>query len=97
MALRPGMQKDRDEVIHELVNIQYSRNDMDFQRGTFRVKGDVVDILPISTFEDGIRVEFFGDEIDRIVEFDPLTGEIKRNLSFACIFPCSERVPGMCP
>jgi len=92
MAIRPGMQKDRDEVIHELVNIQYSRNDMDFQRGTFRVKGDVVDILPISTFEDGIRVEFFGDEIDRIVEFDPLTGEIKRNLSFACIFPASHYV-----
>lgn len=94
MALRPGMQKDRDEVIHQLVDIQYSRNDMDFARGTFRVKGDVVDILPASTFEDGIRVEFFGDEIDRIVEFDPLTGEIKRSLSFACIFPASHYVVG---
>lgn len=92
LGLRPGMQKDRDEVIHQLVDIQYTRNDMDFQRGTFRVKGDVLDILPVSTFEDGIRIEFFGDEIDRIVEFDPLTGEIKRSLSFACIFPASHYV-----
>ncbi|MDO5126745.1 MAG: excinuclease ABC subunit UvrB [Eubacteriales bacterium] len=92
MSLRPGMQKDRDEVIRQLVDIQYSRNDMDFARGTFRVKGDVVDVLPVSTFENGIRIEFFGDEIDRIVEFDPLTGEIRRNLSFACIFPASHYV-----
>ncbi|MBO5509376.1 MAG: DEAD/DEAH box helicase family protein, partial [Lachnospiraceae bacterium] len=82
LSLRVGMQKDRDEVIRQLVDIQYSRNDMDFARGTFRVKGDVLDILPVSTFEDAIRVEFFGDEIDRIVEFDPLTGEIKRSLTF---------------
>lgn len=92
MALRPGMTKDRDEVIRQLVDIQYTRNEMDFTRGTFRVKGDVVDVLPVSTFEDGLRIEFFGDEIDRIVEFDPLTGEIKRNLSFACIFPASHYV-----
>ena len=92
MSLRPGMKKDRDEVIHQLVDIQYTRNDMDFSRGCFRVKGDVVDVLPASTFEDGLRIEFFGDEIDRIVEFDPLTGEIKRSLSFACIFPASHYV-----
>ncbi|MBP3620435.1 MAG: excinuclease ABC subunit UvrB, partial [Lachnospiraceae bacterium] len=92
MSLRPGMQKDRDEVIRQLVDIQYTRNEMDFSRGTFRVKGDVIDILPVSTFEDGLRIEFFGDEIDRIVEFDPLTGEIKRSLNFACIFPASHYV-----
>ena len=92
LSLRPGMEKDRDELIRQLIDIQYTRNEMDFSRGTFRVKGDVVDILPVSTFEDGIRIEFFGDEIDRIVEFDPLTGEIKRSLSFACIFPASHYV-----
>ena len=92
MSLRPGMQKDRDEVIRQLVDIQYSRNDMDFSRGTFRVKGDTVDVLPVSTFENGLRIEFFGDEIDRLVEFDPLTGEIKRSLNFACIFPASHYV-----
>ena len=92
LSLRPGMSKDRDQLIHELVDIQYTRNDMDFSRGTFRVKGDVVDILPVSTFEDGVRVEFFGDEIDRITEFDPLTGEVKRALSFVAIFPASHYV-----
>lgn len=92
ISLRPGMEKDRDELIRQLIDIQYTRNEMDFARGTFRVKGDIVDILPVSTFEDGIRIEFFGDEIDRIVEFDPLTGEIKRALSFACIFPASHYV-----
>ena len=92
LSLRPGMIKDRDEVIRQLIDIQYTRNDMDFQRGTFRVKGDVLDILPVSTFEAGVRVEFFGDEIDRIVEFDPLTGEIKRTLNFTCIFPASHYV-----
>ncbi len=92
LSLRPGMNKDRDQLIHELVDIQYTRNDMDFSRGTFRVKGDVVDILPVSTFEDGVRVEFFGDEIDRITEFDPLTGEVKRALSFVAIFPASHYV-----
>ena len=92
VSIRPGMNIDRDELIRKLVDIQYNRNDMDFSRGCFRVKGDVVDILPVSTFEDGLRVEFFGDEIDRIVEFDPLTGEIKKSLSFACIFPASHYV-----
>jgi excinuclease ABC subunit B len=92
LSLRVGMQKDRDEIIHKLVDIQYMRNDMDFTRGTFRVKGDVIDILPVSTFEDAVRIEFFGDEIDRIVEFDPLTGEIKRSLTFTCIFPASHYV-----
>ncbi len=92
LSLRPGMNKDRDQLIHELVDIQYTRNDMDFSRGTFRMKGDVVDILPVSTFEDGVRVEFFGDEIDRITEFDPLTGEVKRALSFVAIFPASHYV-----
>ncbi|MCM1273035.1 MAG: excinuclease ABC subunit UvrB [Clostridium sp.] len=92
LSLRPGMSKDRDEVIRQLVDIQYTRNEMDFSRGCFRVKGDVVDVLPVSTFEDGIRIEFFGDEIDRLVEFDPLTGEIKRTLNFACIFPASHYV-----
>ncbi|MBR4514822.1 MAG: excinuclease ABC subunit UvrB [Lachnospiraceae bacterium] len=92
LSLRPGMNKDRDQLIHELVDIQYTRNDMDFSRGTFRVKGDVVDILPVSTFENGVRVEFFGDEIDRITEFDPITGEVKRALSFVAIFPASHYV-----
>ena len=94
ISLRPGMNKDRDDVIRELVDIQYTRNDMDFTRGTFRVKGDVLDVLPASTFEAGLRIEFFGDEIDRIVEFDPLTGEIKKSLAFACIFPASHYVVG---
>lgn len=92
LSLRPGMTKDRDEVIRQLVDIQYTRNEMDFSRGCFRVKGDVVDVLPASTFEAGIRIEFFGDEIDRLVEFDPLTGEIRRTLNFACIFPASHYV-----
>ncbi len=89
LSLRVGMVKDRDEVIDQLINIQYIRNELDFKRGTFRVKGDVLEIVPISTFEDAVRVEFFGDEIDRIVEFDILTGEIKRALSFVAIFPAS--------
>ena len=89
LSLRVGMIKDRDMVIDELTDIQYVRNDMDFHRGTFRVHGDVLEILPVSTFEDAVRVEFFGDEIDRICEFDPLTGEIRRSLNFTCIFPAS--------
>lgn len=92
ISLRPGMNKDRDDVIRELINIQYIRNDMDFKRGTFRVKGDVLEIIPVSTFEDAVRIEFFGDEIDRITEFDPLTGEIHRSLNFTCIFPASHYV-----
>lgn len=92
ISLRPGMDKDRDEVIRQLIDIQYERNDMDFKRGTFRVRGDVLEIVPVSTFENGIRVEFFGDEIDRITEFDVLTGEIKRSMSFVAIFPASHYV-----
>ena len=94
LSLRVGMEKDRDMVIDRLTEIQYERNDMDFHRGTFRVKGDVLEIIPVSTFEDAIRIEFFGDEIDRIAEFDPLTGEIKRSLNFTCIFPASHYVVG---
>lgn len=92
ISLRPGMDKDRDEVIRQLIDIQYERNDMDFKRGTFRVRGDVLEIVPVSTFENGIRVEFFGDEIDRITEFDVLTGEIKRSMNFVAIFPASHYV-----
>ena len=94
ISLRPGMNKDRDEVIRELIEIQYERNEMDFKRGSFRVKGDVLEIIPVSTFDDAIRVDFFGDEIDRIVEFDVLTGDIKRTLNFTCIFPASHYVVG---
>ena len=92
LSFRVGMTRDRDDVIRDLINIQYDRNDMDFKRGTFRVKGDVLEILPVSTFENAIRVEFFGDEIDRIVEFDPLTGEIHKSLNYTCIFPASHYV-----
>ncbi len=92
LSLRPGMTLDRDELIGRLVDMQYSRNDMDFKRSTFRVKGDVVDIIPSNTNEAAIRIEFFGDEIDRLSEFDPLTGEVKRNVSFSCIFPASHYV-----
>ena len=92
ISLRPGMEKDRDQVIHELIDIQYERHDLDFQRGTFRVRGDVLEIVPVSTFENGIRIEFFGDEIDRISEFDILTGEVHRSMNFVAIFPASHYV-----
>lgn len=89
LSLRPGMQLDRDDMIGRLIDMQYARNDMDFKRSTFRVKGDTVDIIPANKSEEAVRIEFFGDEIDRIAEFDPLTGEVKRNINFACIFPAS--------
>lgn len=92
LSLRPGMMREMDEVIDRLIDIQYVRSEMDFRRGTFRVRGDVLEILPVSTFEDAIRIEFFGDEIDRIVEFDPLTGQVKRNMNFVAIFPASHYV-----
>lgn len=92
LSLRPGMIREMDEVINRLIDIQYVRSEMDFKRGTFRVRGDVLEILPVSTFEDAIRIEFFGDEIDRIAEFDPLTGQIKRNMNFVAIFPASHYV-----
>lgn len=92
VSLRPGMTKDRDEVIKELIEIQYDRNEMDFKRGTFRVRGDVLDIFPADYSDSAIRVEFFGDEIDRITEIDVLTGEIKADLNHVGIFPASHYV-----
>ena len=92
VSLRPGMMKDRDEVIKKLVEIQYARNDMDFRRGTFRVRGDVLEIFPVSESEHAIRVEFFGDEVDRITEIDVLTGEIKAELEHMVVFPASHYV-----
>ncbi len=92
LSLRPGMIKDRDEVIHKLIDIQYTRNDMDFHRGTFRVRGDVVEIFPATSSERAVRVEFFGDEIDRITEIDSLTGEIKSRLEHVAFFPASHYV-----
>ncbi len=92
ISLRPGMQKDRDEVIRKLIDIQYDRNDMDFKRGTFRVRGDVLEIIPANYSDRAIRVEFFGDEIDRITEIDTLTGEIKSRLEHIAIFPASHYV-----
>ena len=92
ISLRPGMLKDRDEVIRKLIDIQYVRNDMDFKRGTFRVRGDVVEIFPANATDTAVRVEFFGDEIDRITEFDPLTGNVKARLEHVAIFPASHYV-----
>ncbi|MBE5922493.1 MAG: excinuclease ABC subunit UvrB [Lachnospiraceae bacterium] len=92
VSLRPGMEKDRDEVIRKLIDIQYDRNDMDFKRGTFRVRGDVVEVFPASSGERAVRIEFFGDEIDRITEIDVLTGEVKARLEHIAIFPASHYV-----
>ena len=92
ISLRPGMLKDRDEVIRKLIDIRYVRNDMDFKRGTFRVRGDVVEIFPANATDTAVRVEFFGDEIDRITEFDALTGNVKARLEHVAIFPASHYV-----
>ncbi|MGE9941778.1 excinuclease ABC subunit UvrB [Bariatricus sp. SGI.161] len=92
ISLRPGMIKDRDEVLRKLIDIQYDRNEMDFKRGTFRVHGDVLEVFPAGSEEYVIRIEFFGDEIDRITEVDVLTGEIKNELSHIAIFPASHYV-----
>ena len=92
LSLRPGMIKDRDDVIKKLIEIQYDRNEMDFKRGTFRVRGDVLEIFPAVTDERAVRVEFFGDEVDRITEIDVLTGEIKCALEHVAIFPASHYV-----
>ncbi len=92
VSLRPGMSKDRDEVIRKLIDTQYTRNDMDFHRGTFRVRGDVLEIFPAYSGETAIRVEFFGDEIDRITEIDVVTGEVKSRLEHISIFPASHYV-----
>ena len=95
ISLRPGMERDRDEILRKLIDIQYDRNEMDFKRGTFRVRGDVVEIFPAESSDTAIRVEFFGDEIERLLEIDVLTGEIKSELSHAAIFPASHYVVPM--
>ncbi|KEZ90137.1 excinuclease ABC subunit UvrB [Lacrimispora celerecrescens] len=92
ISLRPGMIKDRDEVVHKLIDIQYDRNDMDFRRGTFRVRGDVVEIFPAYSGSEAYRIEFFGDEVERITEIDTLTGEIRADLGHVAIFPASHYV-----
>ena len=92
ISLRPGMIRDRDEIIHKLIDIQYDRNDMDFKRGTFRVRGDVLEVFPAYSDSVAYRIEFFGDEVDRITEIDTLTGEIKAQLGHIAIFPASHYV-----
>lgn len=92
LSLRPGMEKDRDEVLRALIEMQYDRNDMNFERGTFRVRGDVVEIFPVASEKYAVRVEFFGDEIDRITEIDVVTGEILGTRSHISIYPASHYV-----
>lgn len=94
LSLRLGVNKDRDELLRDLVGIQYARNDIDFQRGTFRVRGDSVEIIPASREEHCVRIEFFGDEIDRIREVDALTGEVIGDREHIAIFPASHFVTG---
>ena len=95
LSLRPGMVRDRDEMIRKLIDIQYDRNEMDFKRGTFRVRGDVVEIFPAESSDTAIRVEFFGDEIERLLEIDVLTGEIRSELNHVAVFPASHYVVPM--
>ena len=95
ISLRPGMEKERDDVIRALIDMQYERNEMDFHRGTFRVRGDVVEIIPAYESDVAIRIEFFGDEIDRITEVDVLTGEILRELNHIALYPASHYVVPM--
>ena len=92
ISLRPGMIKDRDEVIHKLIDIQYDRNDMDFKRGTFRVRGDVLEVYPAYSGNEAFRIEFFGDEVDRIQKIDSVTGEVRAQLGHVAIFPASHYV-----
>ena len=92
VSLRPGMERDRDDVIRKLIEIQYSRNEQDFHRGTFRVKGDVIDVYPASSSGDAVRIEFFGDEVESISLFDSLTGEVNAKLEHTVIFPNSHYV-----
>ncbi len=92
VSLRPGMERDRDDVMRALINIQYTRNDLDFQRGTFRVRGDVIEIIPAIYDDTAVRIEFFGDEIERITQINILTGEIKCELEHIGIFPASHYV-----
>ena len=95
LYLRQGQERDRDDVLRKLIDIQYDRNEMDFHRGTFRVRGDVLEIFPANSTDRAVRVEFFGDEIDRITEIDVLTGEIKKGLDFIAVFPASHYVVPM--
>ena len=95
LYLRQGQERDRDDVLRKLIDIQYDRNEMDFHRGTFRVRGDVLEIFPANADDYAYRVEFFGDEIDRITEIDVLTGEIKKGLDFIAVFPASHYVVPM--
>ena len=92
ISLREGMELERDELISRLVDIQYERNDLDFSRNRFRVKGDVVDIFPVYTNDTAVRIEFFGDEIDRISEFNPVTGDTKNVISHVAVYPASHYV-----
>lgn len=92
ISLRPGMTKDRDEIVAKLIEIQYNRNDMDFKRGTFRVRGDVLEVFPAISEDYAVRIEFFGDEVERITEIDLLTGEKKKELNHVAIFPASHYV-----
>ena len=92
ISLRPNMEKSRDELLEKLVELQYERNDIDFKRNTFRVRGDVVEIFPVSSSDTVIRVEFFGDEIDRIAEINPVTGEVKSALKHVAIYPASHYI-----
>ncbi len=92
ISLRPGMIRDRDEIIHKLIDIQYARNDMDFHRGTFRVRGDVLEIYPAYSGNEAYRVEFFGDEVERIMEIDSVSGEVRRQLGHMAVFPASHYV-----
>lgn len=92
ISLRPGMVRDRDEIIHKLIDIQYTRNDMDFHRGTFRVRGDVLEVFPAYSADEAYRIEFFGDEVERITQIDTLTGEVRLQLGHISIFPASHYV-----
>ena len=92
ISLRTGMEKSRDELLHKLVDLQYERNDVNFVRNKFRVRGDTVEIYPANAYENAIRVEFFGDEIDRISEINTVTGEVKAFLSHAAIYPASHYI-----
>ena len=89
VSLRVGMEKDRNEILKKLTEIQYERNQIDFHRGTFRVNGDVLDIFPVNTNETVLRVEFFGDEIERICEINPITGEVTGQRNHIAVFPAS--------
>ncbi len=95
VSLRPGMERDRDEVVRKLIDMQYDRSDLEFKRGTFRVHGDVLEIFPADATDTAVRVEFFGDEVDRITQIDSLTGEIKSRLEHIAIFPASHYVVPM--